>query len=121
VKRFLYSFNNGDAQQLDQLFAGPEIFQWYSTDSPGQRFGVEAKNRSSLMSYFGQRHQQHETLALRSFRFNGNGENVFGDFEYELFRSADDGPPLTPYVGKGAIDCTKIPRRLAVWSMARHP
>jgi hypothetical protein len=120
VDSFVDSFNRGDAKQLDQLVAGPERFIWYSTDSPGQRIGEEAYQRSTLMSYFAARHDQHERLQLRSFRFNGIYGMGLGGFEFELTRGAADGVASTPYVGKGAIDCHSAPHTLVVWSMARE-
>ena len=121
VESFLSSFNRGDVQQLDRLVAGPEIFQWYSTDSPGQRVNEKAYNRGTLMSYFAKRHDQHERLQLRSFRFNGIYGMDLGGFEFQLTRSADDGLSSAPYGGKGAIDCGRVPSALVVWSMAREP
>jgi hypothetical protein len=120
VDSFVDSFNRGDAKQLDRVVAGPERFVWYSTDSPGQRFGEEAYNRSTLMSYFAGRHDQHERLQLSSFRFNGIYGMGLGGFEFELIRSAADGGAATPYVGKGVIDCASAPHTLVVWSMARE-
>jgi hypothetical protein len=121
VDSFVNSFNSGDAKQLDRFVAAQGRFVWYSTDSPGQRFGEEAYNRSTLMSYFAARHDQHERLQLRSFRFNGVYGMGLGGFEFELRRGAADGGSSMPYVGKGAIDCESVPHTLVVWSMAREP
>ena len=104
---------------LDQQVAG-QLFAWYSTDSPGQRINDEAYDRNTLMAYFARRHEQHEQLALESFRFNGTSPTGLGNFEFELSRSADDGISSAPYGGKGAIDCG-VPNTLVVWSMAREP
>jgi len=117
VQAFINSFDRGDMKQLDQLFAGPDRFQWYSIDAPGQRIDPEARNRDSLIGYFEKRHEEHERLMLKSFSFNGNSAS-FSNFGFEL--CADDGLPPTPYVGKGAIDCAQTPRTLAVWSMGRQ-
>jgi hypothetical protein len=122
VASFIASFNSGDALQLDRLFAGPGhgLFEWYSTDAPGERINDVAKDRSSLMAYFAKRHSHHERLELRYFHFIGN-QGTLGGFEFELIRSADDGLASTPYGGKGAFDCEQSPIRLVVWSMAREP
>ncbi len=120
VQRFINSFDRGDIAQLDQLFAGADRFQWYSTDAPGQRIDAQARDRDSLIAYFEKRHEKHESLMLTSFSFNGNSAS-FSNFGFELVRSADDGLPPTPYVGKGAVDCAQTPGRLVVWSMARQP
>lgn len=120
VESFVDSFNSGDALQLDRLFAAPGLFQWYSTDAPGERINDEAKDRISLMAYFAKRHNHHERLELRSFHFIGN-QGILGGFEFELIRSADDGLASTPYGGKGAFNCEQSPIKLVVWSMAREP
>jgi hypothetical protein len=121
VQSFVDSFNNGDALQLDRLFAGLGLFEWYSTDAPGERINNEAKDRSSLLAYFAKRHNRHERLELRSFQFNGTSPSGRGNFEFELTRSADDGLASTPYGGKGTFDCEQSPFTLVVWSMAREP
>jgi hypothetical protein len=121
VESFLDGFNRGDAPQLDRLFAGPGLFGWYSTDAPGERINDDAKDRSSLMEYFAQRHNHHERLELRSFQFKGTSSSGRGNFEFELIRSADEGLASAPYGGKGAFDCQESPFRLVVWSMAREP
>ena len=120
VQRFINTFDRGDMKQLDQLFARPDRFLWYSTDAPGQRIDPKARDRDSLIAYFEKRDEEHERLMLKSFSFNGNSAS-FSNFGFELVRSADDGLPPTPYVGKGAIDCAQTPRTLVVWSMARQP
>ena len=120
VQRFINSFDRGDIRQLDQLVAGTNLFQWYSTDAPGQRIDPEARDRNSLIAYFEKRHEKHERLVLQSFSFNGISSG-FGHFQFELSRSADDGLPPTAYVGKGAVDCSSPRPTLAVWSMARQP
>lgn len=119
VQRFINSFDRGDIRELDQVVAGADLFQWYSTDAPGQRIDPGARDRDSLMAYFEKRHEEHERLLLKSFSFHGNSASL-GNFGFELLRSADDRLPPTPYVGKGAMDCGKTPRTLVVWSMARQ-
>lgn len=120
VTGFIEAFNTGNENSMQQLFsqAGQGFF-WYSTDSPGQRFGPAADDRSSLTAYFMQRHAAHESLHLSSFKFNGNNTSM-GDFEYTLTRTADD-LPATPYVGKGSVRCTVKPHTIGTWSMARNP
>lgn len=121
VESFIDGFNRGDAFLLERLFAGPGVFEWYSTDAPGERINDAAKDRSSLIAYFTQRHNHHERLELKAFQFTGASQSGRGNFEFELTRSADDGLASTPYGGKGAIDCEQSPLTLVVWSMAREP
>jgi hypothetical protein len=119
VERFIDAFNRGDLAQLDQLVSD-QLFSWYSTDAPGQRFNAEAKDRGTLMAYFAARHQQHEHLALNSLDITFTNDRA-GGFAFSLTRSADDGLPPTRYGGKGEVQCAIRPISVGVWSMARWP
>jgi hypothetical protein len=123
VERFVGAFNGGDYSALDGHFAQEPDFQWYSTGGPGERLLPVAADRESLVPYFRTRHELGERLAVKSFRFNGNGRTArpYGNFEYVLTRSADDLVP-TEYGGKGAALCYRgRPDSLIVWSMSPHP
>jgi hypothetical protein len=119
VDRFIDAVNRGDLAQLDQLVSD-QLFSWYSTDAPGQRFNAEAEDRSTLMAYFAARHQQHEHLALDSLDVTFTNDRA-GGFTFTLTRSADDGLPSSRYGGKGEVQCAIKPISLSVWSMARQP
>jgi hypothetical protein len=116
VFSFVQALKRGDFARLDMLFAPRYVFKWYSTTAPGARLAGHSGNRATLIPYFRVRHQKHERLTIRSFKFNGNGGG-FGHFEFFLTRKADDLAP-TRYAGKGAIDCLGKPRAIAVWSMS---
>lgn len=116
VFAFTRALKRGDFAQLDMLFAPRYAFKWYSTTAPGARLGGDSGNRANLIPYFRVRHQKHERLTIRSFKFNGNSGG-YGHFEFFLTRNADDLAP-TRYAGKGAIDCFGKPRAIAVWSMS---
>jgi hypothetical protein len=121
VELFVRSFNSGNAQELGNLIAeSGRGFGWYSTDAPGERINDEARDRSTLLAYFADRHKHRERLELRSFQFNGYSANGRGNFEFKLARSSDDGLASTPYGGKGAVDCDRTPVALVVWSMTRE-
>lgn len=92
VREFLEVLDAGVVSRLESMVAQPGRFQWYSTDAPGQRLGPEARDRSGLLAYFAARHDAGERLELRRFRFNGL-TNGYGNFEFDLVRSADDLPP----------------------------
>jgi hypothetical protein len=119
VERFIDAFNRGDLTQLDQLVSD-QLFSWYSTGAPGQRFNAEAKNRGTLMAYFAARHQQHERLTLNSLDVGFTNDRA-GGFTFRLTRSADDGLPPTRYGGKGEVQCAIRPISVGVWSMGRWP
>ncbi len=119
VDDLLAAFDDGNVRKLDKLVSAND-FAWWSTDAPGERIDPEARDRSTLMAYFANRHLHQERLVMLSFKFNSRSGNV-GNFEVSLIRSAEGLPP-TPYVGKGAVDCLTIPPRSVVaWSMARNP
>jgi hypothetical protein len=119
VGRFIDAFNRGDLAQLDQVVSDQQ-FSWYSTDAPGQRFNEVAKDRSTLIAYFAARHQQHELLVLRTLDVTYTDATT-GGFWFRLTRSADDGLPPTAYNGKGAIQCTTMPKSLTTWAMDPLP
>jgi hypothetical protein len=119
VGRFIDAFNRGDLVQLDQLVSD-QLFSWYSTDAPGQRFNDEAKDRGTLMAYFAARHQQHEHLALNALDVTFTNDRA-GGFTFSLTRYADDGLPPTRYGGKGEVQCAIRPISVHVWSMGRWP
>ena len=93
-------------------------FKWYGvTSPPGVRAFPAAVERPTLLSYFAERHAAHERLQLTNVRINGVTAGAYGNFEFELLRSADDLPGgPRPYRGKGAALCST--GRLMVWSMA---
>jgi hypothetical protein len=97
-----------------------QLFSWYSTDAPGERFNAEAEDRGTLMAYFAARHQQHERLALNSLDVTFTNDRA-GGFVFSLTRSADDGLPATRYGGKGEVQCAIRPISVGVWSMAAWP
>jgi hypothetical protein len=119
VERFIDAFNRGNLAQLDQLVSD-QLFSWYSTDAPGERFGEEAKDRGTLVAYFAARHQQHERLVLNSLDVGFTNDRA-GGFTFSVTRSADDGLPPTRYGGKGEVQCAITPISVGVWSMARWP
>jgi hypothetical protein len=119
VVRFIDAFNRGDIAQLDQLVSD-QLFSWYSTDAPGERFNADAKDRSTLMAYFAERHKQHEHLALKSLDVTFTNDRA-GGFVFSITRRADDGLAPTRYGGKGEVQCAIRPISLAVWSMAPWP
>jgi hypothetical protein len=122
VELFIQSFSSGDTQKLDQIVAeSGQGFGWYSTDAPGERINDQARDRTSLLAYFADRHNHRERLELRSFQFNGTSASGQGNFEFKLTRSSNEGLASTSYGGKGSIDCDRSPMTLAVWSMAREP
>ncbi|HVY77930.1 MAG TPA: hypothetical protein VG898_05440 [Solirubrobacterales bacterium] len=80
VSSFVTSFNRGDHERLDALFAPSPAFQWYSQNAPGARLGRRAKDRDTLIAYFRARHSAGDRLGLVSFQPNAgdNGRRNFG-------------------------------------------
>jgi hypothetical protein len=121
VRTFVESFNGGRLVTLDRLFARGADFEWYSvTGTPGERLRGDARNRSTLVPYFAERHVHGEQLKLTWFSIRTSRRDrqsaTWVNFQFRLIRSADDLSP-TRYVGNGAAFCPFTPHTLAVWSM----
>ena len=117
IARFVTAFNAGNRKALNDTWVDKLSFKWYGvTSAPGLRPFPDAVQRSTLLAYFAERHAAHERLQLTKVKVNGVTAGAYGNFEFELLRSADDligGPKL--YRGKGAVTCST--GRLMVWSM----
>lgn len=116
VRGVLGAFNRGDVRTFDSLVADEPAFQWFSVSgAPGRRIRAAAFDRTSLLRYVSSRHRRGERQRLFRFRFNGRGA-VHAHFDFSVVRTARDHP-AERVVGKGAIDCTLRPPRVAVWSL----
>ena len=117
IARFVTAFNAGNRKALNDTWVDKLSFKWYGvTSAPGLRPFPDAVQRSTLLAYFAERHAAHERLQLTKVKVNGVTAGAYGNFEFELLRSAadlTDGPKL--YRGKGAVTCST--GRLMVWSM----
>ncbi|HWN22461.1 MAG TPA: hypothetical protein VNP93_10845 [Gaiellaceae bacterium] len=118
VVAFVAAFNSGSKAQLDALWAQVG-FRWYSVTRSKKEHYV-SYSRANVLRYFAARHKRAETLALKSFRFNGAGGD-YRHFQYTLTRRANDiaRGAREAYIGKGAAVCLNGRSRLAVWSMGR--
>lgn len=112
---FVRAFNRGDYPALDALFAQEPQFEWFSSDRPGRRIGLAAKNRGTLIRYFEARHARFDRLGLLSFRFNGNSRR-WANFELRGRRSAADyrSGRWFRVMAKGAAICGDVGTRFIV-------
>lgn len=113
------AYNRGDLRRLDRLFSR-ERFVWYSSSDPGARARDAAETRATLIPYFRQRHRHGDRLILLTSRFNGyEQQRDIGHFALSGRRRADDfrGGRWFRMVGKGALDCSKPPLKIAVMSL----
>ena len=116
VRGVLGAFNRGDILTFDSLVAEKPEFKWFSVSGrPGRRIRSAAFDRAGLPRYVSSRHRQGERQRLVRFSFNGRGA-VYAHFDLSVIRSARDYPPKR-VTGKGAVDCTLTPPRIAVWSL----
>jgi len=115
VERFVRVFNARSIPALDRVFAPAASFNWYSTGGPGVRLDPDARNRSTLMSYFRARHLAGEKLRLIRFKGNGNSGG-YAHFEFRLERRTRTLAP-TVYQGKGAAICAPSGDTISVWSV----
>jgi hypothetical protein len=115
---FVRAFNAGDYRRLNELFAGHPWFRWYSSSAPGARLDAQAQQRSTLISYFRDRHARSDRFKLVSFRFTGNS-NGFGNFTWKMERSAADFRDRAWFVteAKGAAVCQGGDARFVVMSI----
>jgi hypothetical protein len=116
VRGVLGAFNRGDIPTFDSLVAGKPAFKWFSVSSRvGRRVQSAAFDRTSLPRYVSLRHRRGERQPLVRFSFNGRSA-VHAHFDFSVIRSARDYAPKR-VTGKGAVDCTLTPPRIAVWSL----
>ena len=116
---FVSAYNSGDLERLDALFSR-QRFVWYSSGEPGMRLRGEAANRKSLMAYFQRRHGRGDRLSPLTVRFNGyDAKRKLGHFELKGERRAEDfrGGVWFALRGKGALDCSKPPVKIAALSI----
>jgi hypothetical protein len=113
------AYNSGNLFRLDQLFSR-DGFVWYSSGGPGVRRLSDARDRSTLVSYFRRRHGVRDRLSTLGFRFNGyDRTRELANFEWRGQRRADDfgGGAWFGLLGKGALDCSKAPITIAALSL----
>jgi hypothetical protein len=119
LRSFVGAFNDGSFEKLDALFAQEPDFQWYSTQAPGQRLGVEAKNRGTLIPYLRRRHAAGDEFRLRSFRWNGRSAH-WSNFGFLALRKNPRGGWLRSE-GKGAAICDGEDASLIVLTFGGRP
>jgi hypothetical protein len=119
VRRLVAAINSGDLDLVDELVAKGSAFKWYAVGgAPGRRLRAAALNRKTLLPYLAARHRLGERLRLVHLRFQGVSEGKYGNFNFDVVRSARDYPAkLVP--GKGAVDCRLRPPRVAVWVIGK--
>jgi hypothetical protein len=116
VRDVLGAFNRGDTVTFNVLIAQRPAFKWFSVSgSPGRRIRSAAFDRAGLPRYMLTRHRRGERQRLVRFSFNGR-RGAHAHFDFSVIRSARDHPPKR-VTGKGAVDCTLEPPRVAVWSL----
>jgi len=114
MRDFVAAFSRGDYGRLDRLFLVEPEFGWFSSNYPGLRANDQARDRTTLISYFRDRHQHRDTLTLLSLSDKSNGNVTF-----TLRRQADDYAQGRPFrlVGKGAARCSNTSPSLQVISL----
>jgi hypothetical protein len=117
VTDFLAAFNRGDLRRVDRLVAPRRQFRHYTVSgAPGERVGEDARIRSTLIEYLGERRSHSEQLLLTWFDVARRGPAT-ATFRFDVVRSADDLEPSWLYRGTGAVNCAGR-RRLVSWAMA---
>jgi hypothetical protein len=118
VPRWIDAYNMGDIRRLDRIFAPADAFAWYSSPAPGVRLRAAAKDRSTLLPYFLDRHRAGDRLRLVHWQFNSRrSRDDEGGFEFTLRRRTRDyrGGRAFTLQGKGSIACAR--RQISVISL----
>lgn len=111
-KVFVKAYNSGNLERLDEIFASEGTsqgkFQKY-TVGPIERNGFAAGDRSTLIPYFKQRHEEKDRIRIVDFtigRYERGSNPGFG-FSFVLYRDSEEFSPVAKgyFVGKGSIDC----------------
>jgi hypothetical protein len=116
---FVRAYNRGNLRRLDSLFSR-ERFVWYSSPAPGERLFRAAESRETLVPYFRGRHRRGDRLTISTYRFNSyERERDLGHFELTGRRRAAGfrGGRWFTIGAKGALDCSKPPVTIAVFSL----
>ncbi len=117
VKTFVRAHNDGDIDLLDELFAQGSSFGIYQV-GPVERPYPLSDDRSTLMDYFRNRHQQGDVITISKLRLSRERgsvpEHVWG-FRFTLKRESKEMAPwaVGTFHGKGAVDCV-----LYAWNMS---
>jgi hypothetical protein len=118
VPRWIDAYNTGDMRRLDRIFAPAGVFVWYSSPAPGVRLRAAAKDRSTLLPYFLDRHRAGDRLRIVYWKFNSRrARDDEGGFEFTLRRRARDyrGGRSFTLQGKGSVACAR--RQISVVSL----
>ena len=109
IQGFLDSYNEGSISEaaMDNFFAPPGEFQWFSDEA--SRHDDQVGDRDGLSEYFAQQHAAGDELSLVSYSYNGyRAEDSTAHFHAVLRRQ---GLTLTV---KGALGCGS--GKIIVWS-----
>jgi hypothetical protein len=113
-REFIHAYNSGDLATLDTLFPSQENFGLYRAFP--ERDGPSAQDRSTLMSYFEERHAKGDELEIESVSVSSerspDGSCGIG---YVLKRKSDDVLPWGDgtFSGKGGIK----PKKKHIWAI----
>jgi hypothetical protein len=120
---FVSAYNRGDYRRLDRLFSRGR-FVWYFAIGPDRDLRDAKQSRETLIPYFRARHRSGDRLEINSFRFNGyERERDRSHFQFEGRRRADDvrRGEWRPMTGKGGLDCSRPPVRIALLLVGGTP
>jgi hypothetical protein len=123
LSTFVSAYNGGDYRQLESLFSR-ERFVWYYAIGPDRNLRGAKHNRDTLIPYFRARHRANDRLEVSSFRFNGyERDRDRGHFEIDGRRRSDDvrSGEWRTMTGKGGLDCSKPPVRIALLLVGGTP
>lgn len=108
VEQFVTSYNRGEVQRLDRLFA-KRRFLFYMVN-PSERPSPEAEDRGTLVEYFRERKSYEDRMVIESLNIGRNPNYSGWGIAFVLRRSSTDPNPLGSgrFAGKGLVKCQKI-------------
>ena len=124
LARFVRSFNRGESDKLDAIWADGSAFRWYSaTQSSPRKIHHVVDDRSELIRYFAARRDQRELLALKAFKQRRTEDGRVGVELLVVWRRALDldRNRARRYHGKAAVVCRGDASFLATWSIGSEP
>ncbi len=121
VREFVDTYNRGDVDYLDRLWAQePDFFWYFDSADPGRRSPMLSEDRTTLSHYFTERALLGDQLHLRklSIEWERDWHGAWG-FSFVLHRATDQPEASGRYRGEGAMTCGRDGQLMHAWGMNR--
>jgi hypothetical protein len=121
VRDFVATYNRGDVDYLDRIWAQePDFFWYFDSADPARRTPVLSEDRTTLTHYFTQRAALGDQLHVRKLTIGWQrGWHGAWGFSFVVKRTTDQPEASGIYRGKGAVTCARNGQFMHAWSMGR--